>query len=145
MQKKKRKVDIIGEEYRLIFDRGDSNRVDLIVNGRLMAKLFLASQCNSNEKTYVVGQPIIKQKEDNIIVQLKAKSNLWQDKKFTFICRDENIEYYYSFRGKSRIDNCQFFQGSLPDFKTVFNPEPNFADKRYYNPDESPLLMPQPI
>lgn len=73
------------------------------------------------------------------------KSVLWRQKKSTFVCNEDSIEFFMTVDGAGDVEDVRFFRacvngveyGFAGEFDEICNTAPNFHGKIFYHPVES--------
>jgi len=115
------------------------------------------------DETEYLSSPAVHRGDEGVEISFRANSSLWRNKEYIFRCFEDGIEYFYRVRGGGSIHNCRFFEGVIAGdkrrvgyglpffphgyqrpykdfyrgsrayFRTLFNPEPNWRDKRHFH------------
>lgn len=163
-------ITIGNDALQLRFDRANRQRAKLLA-GQAVADLFLPSSCNANGRpdfSHHISPPALHQSAAGVTVEVTSSSSIWQNKKYSFHCSEDRLDYTLTVSGTGDIDTCELFQGfigrahtagagkpwvqtdhedghyghmrSEAFFGYLFNPEPNGLRKQYFQPNESSTI-----
>ncbi|MFH2068294.1 MAG: hypothetical protein ABII89_02370 [Candidatus Omnitrophota bacterium] len=84
-------------------------------------------------------------KSDLTVLTFREQSNLWKNKRHTWICREDSIEVFYDLKGRGDVERAHYFRGYFSgeergmggEIDEVFSTCPNFQEKLFFHPGES--------
>jgi hypothetical protein len=148
---------ISGEQYRLtcMADRpfvllGDAK-------GETLAQLFVPSSVHplqGRDDTVEVGEWAVRELEGEAVLELRARSSVWEEKVYRFRCQPQRFSYEIEVVGQGHLAEAHYFGGyysgnlrwgsgffpSGQAFEKGFNPEPNTDEINHFSPSEGSVI-----
>lgn len=106
------------------------------------------------DDTTELGPPAAKESSGGVRVTMTARSSVWERKELIVDCREESVRFRLAVAGRGLLTDAHLFGGyysaglrwssgflrSGAAFRSVFNPEPDTAERRAVSAAESAVL-----
>jgi hypothetical protein len=118
------KIKITAGVYSIEMDKTGPLYADIYSNDTFVARIVTVSMANlvdSIDAFITIGNPKITIRENQILVEIPVKSDIWKEKIVVFQCDDDCLRYYLKLTGTGRIDKLNFFSGISQENKIHYN------------------------
>ena len=119
LHKSSQRLELNAPAYTLSFDRERPWLIGVATaDGSPVADLFVGSSVDTlagRDELEPCGPPYMSREADATRVEFRSRSSRWDEKRYLFDCRDDEIEYHVEVVGRGRVDVVHYWQGCLPE------------------------------